>query len=265
MTTASDGVTTAAPAPAKAAGSGTPGAGAGRFGDLLAGLLLSGAMAAATWRLLTLPASYLVVAGILYVAMAAVVLLKLPPDHPGPGIGAANRVTLGRAALAVPIGALCIAPASLDTVGYWWVIVVSTVVMILDGVDGRIARRTGTETAFGARFDMELDAALILALSVLVYAGGRAGAWCLLIGLMRYLFVAAGPFVPALRAELPESLRRKVVCVVQGVVLLVALGPIIPAPMATAVVAGGLVSLVYSFAVDIRWALLNPTSPTGSS
>lgn len=240
------------------------GTGARRVGDLLVGLVLSLVMVGATWRLLTLPASYLAAAGLLYATVAAVVLLKLPKEHPGPGVGAANRVTLGRAALAIPIGALCVAPGSLGTVGYWWVIVVSTVVMVLDGVDGRVARGTGTETAFGARFDMELDAALIMVLSVLVWAGGRAGAWCLLIGLMRYLFVAAGPFVPALRAELPPSLRRKVVCVVQGVVLLVALGPVIPAAMATTVVAGGLVSLVYSFAVDIRWALLNPPFTTGT-
>jgi phosphatidylserine synthase len=31
--------------------------------------------------------------------------------------------------------------------GYWWVIVLSTVAMVLDGVDGRVARRTGTETS----------------------------------------------------------------------------------------------------------------------
>jgi phosphatidylglycerophosphate synthase len=35
----------------------------------------------------------------------------------------------------------------------------STAVLMLDGVDGRVARRTGSQTGFGARFDMELDAA----------------------------------------------------------------------------------------------------------
>jgi hypothetical protein len=43
--------------------------------------------------------------------------------------------------------------------------------------------------------------------------------------------------------------------VVQGVVLLVALGPIIPDGMAVAVTALGLASLAWSFAVDVRWAL----------
>ena len=40
--------------------------------------------------------------------------------------------------------------------------------LILDGVDGKVARRTGTSTALGARFDMEVDAFLILVLSVYV-------------------------------------------------------------------------------------------------
>ena len=86
---------------------------------------------------------------------------------------------------------------------------------------------------------------------------GRAGAWCLLIGLMRYVFLAAGWILPQLRAELPESYRRKVVCVVQGVVLLIALGPIIPDLMAVVVVATGLALLLYSFSIDVLWALMN--------
>jgi len=174
----------------------------------------------------------------------------------------ANRVTLGRTALAVPVLALAVFPSALGPVGLWWVIGLSTAVLVLDGVDGRIARRTGTQSAFGARFDMELDAALLLALSVLVWRGGRAGAWVLLIGLMRYGFVAAGRAWPALTAELPESLRRKAVCVAQGVVLLVALGPIIPGWMAVAVAAAGLAALTWSFAVDVHWALTRGSSPT---
>ena len=56
---------------------------------------------------------------------------------------------------------------------HWWIISLGTVAMLLDGTDGRVARRTGTTSAFGARFDMELDAFLLLALSVLVWQSGR--------------------------------------------------------------------------------------------
>lgn len=223
--------------------------------DLGVGLALALGAVAATWRLLGLPASYALIGLALYAALAGLLLWTRPATLPGPGIGPANRVTLGRAALALPVLALALAPSALGEGARWWIIVLSTVVLVLDGVDGKVARRTGTQTAWGGRFDMELDAALLMALSLLVWQSGRAGAWVLLIGLMRYAFVAASGVWPALAAELPPSQRRRVVCVVQGVVLLVALGPIIPAWLAVAGAAGGLALLTWSFAVDVRWAL----------
>jgi phosphatidylglycerophosphate synthase len=232
--------------------------------DLAAGLLLALAAAGATWWLAGPPASHVAVAASLYLGLAVLIIRRLPPDLPGPGIGSANRVTLGRAALAMPVMALAVGPAGAEPATAWWVIALSTVVLALDGVDGRVARRTDTRSAFGARFDMEVDAALILALSIQVWTSGRAGAWALSIGLMRYLFVAAARVRPALGAELPESLRRKVVCVIQGVVLLVALGPIIPDGPATAVLVAGLVALVYSFAVDVLWALQHERAVRGT-
>ena len=39
---------------------------------------------------------------------------------------------------------------------------------------------------------MEVDAALILILSILVWLHGKAGPWVIACGLMRYTFVAAG-------------------------------------------------------------------------
>ena len=45
--------------------------------------------------------------------------------------------------------------------------------LLLDAVDGGVARRTGTVSGFGARFDMEVDAFLILVLSG--YVAGRLG------------------------------------------------------------------------------------------
>jgi len=203
--------------------------------------------------LLDLPSRYLIVVMGLHGVMAALLLRGWRSGMPGPGLGAANRVTLGRALLVLPVAAMVPWGTSLDTPAIWWVIGASTLALGLDGVDGWVARSTGTSTPLGARFDMELDAFLLLALSLLLWLAGPLGPWVILIGALRYLFVLAGWLWPPLRGALPESMRRKTVCVVQGVGLLVALGPIVPSPMATAVAATALVALIYSFAVDVVW------------
>lgn len=164
--------------------------------------------------------------------------------------GPANRVTLGRAILVGAVTALVAdsfessPPASLF-VG------LTAVALILDGVDGKVARRTGTSTALGARFDMEVDAFLILVLSV--YVSMSLGPWVLLIGLMRYAFVAAAKLLPWLNGDLPHSMARKTVAAVQGVFLLVAASALLPYAAGFAVVAVALGSLIWSFGRDIAW------------
>jgi phosphatidylglycerophosphate synthase len=203
-------------------------------------------------------------ASLLLYGMQGALLVRAAPDAlPGgrTGMGPANRLTLLRSTLVFPLAALLPSWNALGTATLWWVIVVASVALVLDGVDGKVARRTRSDSAFGARFDMELDAFLILVLSAGVWLGGRVGAWVLLVGLLRYLFVAAGWAWPRLQAPLPESRRRKVICVVQGVALLVALGPVIPGWLA--VTAGGVAlgSLLYSFGVDTAWLLRRTDAP----
>lgn len=223
--------------------------------DLAAGAIVASLVVAATWSVLGVSATYALRVAGLYAAAASLILLTVPPDLPGPGLGAANRVTLGRLVFIVGLAPLAPSDALLGAGGRWWVIGVGTLVMVLDGFDGWIARRTGSASAYGARFDMETDAFLMLVLSVLVWSEGRVGAWVMLIGAMRYLFVAAGWALPALRGELFPSLRRKVACVVQGIALLVCLGPIIPQPLPVIVAAIALAVLAWSFGVDSVWLL----------
>ena len=59
------------------------------------------------------------------------------------------------------------------SVGQWYVVAICIGILALDGVDGWLARRFGTETAFGGRFDMEVDAGVIAVLSVLAWVSGR--------------------------------------------------------------------------------------------
>jgi len=226
--------------------------------DLAVGALLIIVVAAASCLLLGVPTRYVAHTVVLYALMSLLILLRMPAVQPGPGIGDANRVTLARSLLVLPVAALTLQPEALVLERtYWWIISLGAVAMLLDGTDGRVARRTGTASAFGARFDMELDAFLLLALSVLVWQSGKVGSWVILIGALRYVFVVGGLFWTTLRGELPPNVRRKIVCAVEGITLLVCLGPIIPAPVAGVVALGALAALVYSFAVDVTWLASN--------
>lgn len=221
--------------------------------DLLAASLSLVGLAGATWWLFDLPASYLPRVGALYVALCGLVVLGRPEAPGSAGIGTANRITLFRATLVLPMAGLILHGQLPSGAAYWWIIVWSVAAMALDGVDGLVARKTEGASRFGARFDMELDAFLLLVLSVLVWQSGRVGPWILAVGGVRYLFVVAGWLWLPLRRELPESQRRKTVCVIQGIVLLACLGPMIPSGVASFLAAGGLALLLYSFGADVRW------------
>ena len=78
-------------------------------------------------------------------------------------LGPAGWVTLARATLAVGVAALTVDSFEHDT-PVATLVALSTAALVLDFVDGRVARRTGTASGLGARFDGEVDAFLILAL-----------------------------------------------------------------------------------------------------
>jgi phosphatidylglycerophosphate synthase len=165
-------------------------------------------------------------------------------------MGAANVVTLSRAVLVGGVTALVVTSFT-HPVSTPALVLVAGVALALDGVDGQVARRTGCTTALGARFDMEIDAFLILVLSV--YAGDRFGWWTVAIGAFRYLFVAASWALPWLTAALPPRFSRKVVAALQGVVLALVTANLLPPPYAVAALALALASLTWSFGRDAGW------------
>ena len=173
----------------------------------------------------------------------------------GTPFGAANNITLGRAGLTALLVGLFGERAAPGLA--WAALATALVVLILDGVDGAVARSRGQQSRFGARFDMETDALLILVLAVLALQFAKAGAWVLAAGLLRYVFVAGGAVLPWLRAALPSSRRRQVVCVVQVVSLIVCLAPFVPTPWSAVAAALGIAALAWSFAVDVAWLSRN--------
>jgi phosphatidylglycerophosphate synthase len=176
--------------------------------------------------------------------------------HPHPRFGPANRVTLVRLALvallAALVGEAVPQPPLASMPAAWLIVVAATLTALLDAADGPLARRSGQSSEFGARFDMETDAAFTLVLCVLVLQAGQAGPWVLAAGLMRYAFVVAARGLPWLAGALPPSRRRQTMCVVQITTLIVCLGPIVPPSVAAALAAVSVALLAVSFAIDIR-------------
>jgi phosphatidylglycerophosphate synthase len=194
--------------------------GAGWLVGLASGLTLNLALARALWR------------------------------DPSAGLGWASWVTLTRATLAVGVAALTAAsferPVATATL-----VTLASIALALDFVDGRLARRTNTESALGAKLDGEVDAFLILVLSIEV--APTVGGWVLLIGLARYAFLAAGWALPWLRAPLPRRDWRKTVTASQGVALVIAASDVPPLWVSRVLLVVALALLAESFGRDVWW------------
>lgn len=188
-------------------------------------------------------------------ALATALCLRGLPFHPHRRLGLCNLVTLGRAAMVAVLAALLTRPDGLaDDAGLAWAAVAFALAgLALDGVDGWLARRSGLASAFGARFDMEVDAALAAVLCGLAILSGKAGLWLLPLGVLRYAWVAAGVALRWLNGPLPERFSRKAVCVVQIAALIALLAPVVTPPLSTLIAAGATGALVWSFAVDALW------------
>ncbi len=165
-------------------------------------------------------------------------------------LGPADLVTLSRATLACAIAAV-VAESSSDGSSRPTLVTLAVVALLLDAADGRVARRTGTSSPFGARFDGEADAFLIMVLSV--YVAPTVGWWVLASGAARYAFGAAGWWLPWMRRELPRRDWRKVVAAVQGIVLTWAAAQVAPPAVVVAGLVGALALLAESFGRDVVW------------
>ncbi|WP_307024644.1 CDP-alcohol phosphatidyltransferase family protein [Arthrobacter globiformis] len=211
----------------------------------MAGFLVSGswiltaAGAEATYFLGAIGAGLAVVGN-----AAASVLLRRPRLTT-----AADRVTLIRAVLISCCAAITV-PALFGGTGSGVpMVLLGAAAFLLDAVDGAVARRFACESPAGGRLDVQTDAALVLVLSCA--AVPTVGPWVLAIGLMWYVFVAAGWFRPQLKRTLPVKRLRKVIGAYQPFALLLALMPGVPGGIGTAAVVLAFVALVTSFGRDV--------------
>jgi phosphatidylglycerophosphate synthase len=183
-------------------------------------------------------------------------------------MGPANRVTLTRAVLVGGVAAL-VTESFLRSARVGTLVGLAIVALVLDAVDGRVARHTRSVSAVGARFDMEVDAFLILVLSV--YVARSLGPWVLGIGAARYLLGMAGWALPWLRRPVPPRYWRKVVAAVQGITLTAVAAGVLAPRVAVAVLVAAMALLAESFGRDVWWlsrrraVVSEPVSPLARS
>jgi phosphatidylglycerophosphate synthase len=190
-------------------------------------------------------------AGIVYTVGLSGLLTSAVRRAGASTLGPADLVTLARAVLVGGVTALVADGLYSGATAVVPLVVTATVALVLDAVDGQVARRSGTVSALGARFDMEVDAFLVLVLSIQVAA--LLGPWVLAIGVMRYAFVAASWVAPWMRSPLPTRYSAKAVAALQGIVLVAAASKVPPYPLAVALVLSALALLVWSFGRDVVW------------
>ncbi len=143
---------------------------------------------------------------------------------------------------------------ALDPHAAWWKVAIGISILLLDGVDGRVARRDGA-TGTGAVFDMESDAFYVVTMCAIAHVHLGVTPFVFIIGAMRPIYVCVWATIGLLFATVspnrPGTLRGRLIHVGLVVALLVDLGPGIPLGVrnAVAVVAIGLI--LYSYAVDV--------------
>ena len=149
-----------------------------------------------------------------------------------PDLGWGNRLTLLRGVLVAGMMGFLFLPRPQG-----WLIWIPGVLYTLsdaaDFFDGYVARVTNRATRLGKILDVSFDGLGVLAASLLVVLYGQAPAWYILVGLARYLFLAAEwlrrglgkPIYP-----IPPSLNSRVFAGLQMGFLAAALLPLIPPP-----------------------------------
>jgi phosphatidylglycerophosphate synthase len=186
----------------------------------------------------------LLVAGL--VMLGALVVTGQGRWTPQGDFGLANGVTAVRIGL---LGFLPLAAAA----GAAYLIVLSVLILVLDGLDGWLARRYALSSEFGAFFDKETDALFLLLLCGGAAFQGPLPVWILGAGLLRYGFVLVLFFLPVPETTESRSTMARYVygCMIGALLASFLPYPLLYRPLVTVATA----ALLFSF-VRSLWGVL---------
>lgn len=195
-------------------------------------------------------ASYVVLGALSF----AVLVVQWRGHHtPSGAFGLGNAITVLRWLMASSVG---LVP---DPVPTWALGCVVLGVFALDGLDGWVAKRRGETSEFGAHFDMETDAYFVLLLGIELFTRGRHGAWILVPGSLRYVYVLALALVPARRGDQPRFTFGR--HAFTGLMLGLTLGMLLGEPWGTVPTLLGCGLVTASFSYSFYWSYSSPPRP----
>jgi phosphatidylglycerophosphate synthase len=121
------------------------------------------------------------------------------------------------------------------------------------------SRGVAVNSEFGARYDIEADALLVLTLTIILHHRGLAGAWVVMAGLWRYLYVLTPLLFPTPLGEARRSRhgRFAYVLMISCFMLTLLLPPGVGAPLALVGTLAVSMSFLHSF-----WERYNPIPST---
>lgn len=171
-------------------------------------------------------------------------------------IGYANIVTITR--LCIIIGSMILSEHLSDL----QLFLILLVAILMDGLDGVLARIFNQTSKFGEVLDMEGDAFLVAALSIYHVNHGTAPVWILLPGFMRFSFGLLNSFIPNEFKEFTSKKFRATIAVVFFFSLVLPF--IVPQPISTWIlqIAGALILLSFGLSLIGLFARSNNVNQT---
>ena len=125
--------------------------------------------------------------------------------------------------------------------------------LVLDGLDGYLARLLNQISEFGAKFDLETDTFLLLLLSFSLYKDLNANVTVFLIPFYRYVFFILQFKFKWLKASLPESMRRRFICFFVTFLLIISHFSSFPTHLVDGFINLSILLITFSFLEDIIW------------
>jgi phosphatidylglycerophosphate synthase len=152
---------------------------------------------------------------------------------------------------------LCVvlfASHALEPRAAWWKVAVAIAIIVLDAVDGALARREG-ESERGAVFDMESDAFYLVTMCGIAHVYLGVHPLVFVVGALRPLYVCIWAvlrlFIAPRSPNRKGSQRGRVIHLLLVIALIAALSPLIPLDAKTAIAAVAAALICYSYAVDL--------------